>query len=83
MAISLEECSITTEEAFDILLNQGLWSSDDVFGLLIYNSLRCLDVYLHDIDNEELNMFISLRGEIEEMMFNGTPYQEAIDEWYK
>lgn len=45
--------------------------------------------YLHiasidDCYNQEMcEMFRSLRGEIEQEMFKGASYQEAINEWFK
>ena len=45
-------------------------------------------LYISSIDdvcyNKELcDMFRSLRWEIEQEMFHGASYQEAIDEWFK
>lgn len=31
----------------------------------------------------DIKMFLNLRWEIEREMFNGSPYWEAIDEWFK
>lgn len=51
--------------------------ADYLFGYLYISSID-------DCYNKELcNMFRSLRWEIEQEMFHGASYQEAIDEWFK
>lgn len=51
--------------------------ADHLFGYLYVSSID-------DCYNKELcDMFRSLRWEIEQEMFRGASYQEAIDEWFK
>lgn len=51
--------------------------ADYLFGYLYISSIN-------NCYNKELcNMFRSLRWEIEQEMFHGASYQEAIDEWFK
>ena len=51
--------------------------ADYLFGYLHIASID--DCY----DQETCNMFRSLRWEIEQEMFHGSSYQEAMDEWFK
>lgn len=60
------------EEAASFILEK--LTSDEIFGLLIETLFT---------PYEDLQLFISLRGEIEHEMLNGKSYSEAIAEWYK
>ena len=51
--------------------------ADNLFSFLLLSSVE--DGYSH----KDLQLFISLRGEIEDYMRHGCNYQEAIAEWFK
>lgn len=72
---SRHDHQVTKEDVEEALLKN--YTSDDVFGLLGFDD----DPNYPGSENERL--FISLRGEIEDMMFMGLNFVEAIREWYK
>jgi len=56
-------------------LLQDSWTPNDLFGLLVSPN--------YQIWEQEKELFISLRFEIEEWMRRGNSYEQSIAEWYK
>lgn len=70
-------------DAAEVLVIYPKWTPDDIFGLLCpdeLSSVRCTPDFDPHFPYE---MFIDLRGEIEEYMRRGMDYQTAINEWFK
>lgn len=69
--------------AAEALVIYPKWTPDIIFGLLCpdeLSSVRCTPDFDPHFPYE---MFIGLRGEIEEYMRRGMDYQTAINEWFK
>jgi len=69
--------------AAEALVVYPKWTPDDIFGLLCpdeLSSVRCVSGFDPHFPYE---MFVGLRGEIEEYMRRGMDYQTAIAEWFK
>lgn len=68
--------TFSLEEFVTCVLSWTNCTSDEIFKYLYVDEI-CKE------DTEDCYMFVSLRWEIEQEMFNGASYQEAIDEWFK
>lgn len=68
--------TFSLEEFVACVLSWTNHTSDEIFKYLYVDEI-CKE------DTEDCYLFVSLRWEIEQEMFNGASYQEAIDEWFK
>lgn len=68
--------TFSLEEFVACVLSWTNHTSDEIFKYLYVDEI-CKE------DTEDCYLFVSLRWKIEQEMFNGASYQEAIDEWFK
>lgn len=73
----INDCTgdIICPESVATALLQDSWTPDELFGLLVSPNYKDWE--------QEKELFIAMRFEIEEWMRKGYSYQESIAEWYK